>query len=250
MQKITAIIPTYNEAHNIAEAIDCVKFANEILVYDSFSTDNTVTIAQSKGARVVQHTCECLSAQKNRAINDAKHEWIILLDADERIPQPLAEEMIKTVKNPGKFDSFWIFRNNYFMGRNLKKSGIQNDKCIRLFKRDTCRYNNKWVHEEIESQGYTGQLKHRINHNTYTTLNAFIEKMNRYADWQAMDYDKRTGTITAYHLLLKPFFRFFKHYLWGLGFSDGFAGFVFACTQAYAVQMRYIKLKLLRNNIK
>lgn len=250
MHKLSAIITCFNEAHNIEEVIDSVAFADEVIVVDSYSTDNTVELAKGKKCTVLQHKYETPSKQKNWIIPQAKHEWILLLDADERITPELKDEIFEVLTSPKK-DAYWIYRTDHFMGRKLHFSGIQGDKVVRLFLRDKCRYNSNFVHEEIDltSGLKVGFLKNRMQHNTYTTLNAFYEKLNRYADWQALDYQKKTGHITFYHLMLKPAFRFFKHYVWGGGILDGFPGYVYASSQAYAVKMRYIKLKQIQKNI-
>jgi hypothetical protein len=136
------------------------------------------------------------------------------------------------------------------MGKLIRHSGWRNDKVIRLFQKDKSRYNNKYVHEELITDGKAGYLKNKMYHNTYTTLDAYIEKLNRYASLQALDYDPKVGKITLYHLFIKPSYRFIKHYFIHFGFLDGFAGFVIAIVSAYAVRMRYIKLWLLRKNQK
>lgn len=246
MRKLTAIIPTGNEAHNIAEAIESVRFADEILVVDSFSTDQTVEIAQRAGAKVIQREYGYSASQKNWAIPQAEHEWILLLDADERIPEALQQEIINTLEQEPNHDGYWIYRRNFFLGREVKYSW-KDDRVIRLFHRDRCRYEDKHVHAEILAEGSVGELKNSMIHNTYVSIDAYVKKLNRYADWQANDYDKKVGKITAFHLWVKPGFRFFKHYLLKQGFRDGMPGFIIAILQAYAVRMRYIKLWIKRN---
>ncbi len=250
MEKLTAIVPTGNEAHNIDAVLESVSFADEIMVVDSYSTDNTVELAKKYTDFIVQREYEYSASQKNWAIPQATHEWILLVDADERITPALRDEIQSILKNPGKEVGYWIFRDNLFMGRQLKDSGIKGDKCIRLFRKSLCKYEDKHVHAEIIAQGEVGALKNRMLHDTYVDIDRFYIKMNRYASWQAEDYDKKTKNITLYHLWLKPSFRFFKHYILGKGFLDGFEGYVYACTQYHAVKMRYIKLKMLRKGIK
>lgn len=247
MRKLTAIIPTGNEEHNIAEAIDSVSFADEILVVDSYSTDRTVEIAQEKGAKVIQREYGYSASQKNWAIPQATHEWILLLDADERIPEPLKNEIISVLKSEPVHDGYWIYRRNFFLGREVKHTW-KDDRVIRLFHRDRCRYEDKHVHAEIIAEGSVGELQNSMTHNTYISIDAYVKKLNRYAEWQANDYDKKVGKITPYHLWIKPGFRFFKHYFLKQGFRDGMPGFIVSILQAYAVRMRYIKLWIKRNN--
>lgn len=250
MEKLTAIIPTGNEAHNIEAVLESVSFADEIMVVDSYSTDNTVELARKYTDFIIQREYEYSASQKNWAIPQATHEWILLVDADERIPTELREEIQNILKNPGKEVGYWIYRDNLFMGRRLKDSGIKGDKCIRLFRKSLCKYEDKHVHAEIIAQGEVGSLRNRMLHDTYVDIDRFYAKMNRYATWQAEDYDKKTKHINFFHLCIKPCFRFLKHYIIGKGFLDGFEGYAYACSQHYAVKMRYIKLKMLRKGIK
>ncbi len=251
-EKVTAIIPCYNEEHNIRDVIESVSFADEIMVVDSFSTDRTVEIAKEYTDFIIQRVFDYPSSQKNWAIPQANHKWILLVDADERVPHELKEEVLEVLKNPEKDEhvAYWIKRMNHFMGERIHYSGWRNDKVIRLFHRDKCKYDNRHVHEEIVTEGKVGMLKNKFYHNTYTTFDAYISKLNRYATWQAEDYDKKTGKLTPYHFIIKPFWGFIKHYIVQSGFRDGVPGLVIGYVQWYAVFMRYVKLWLLRRNRK
>lgn len=248
--KITAIIPTGNEIHNIEEVIASVSFADEILIVDSYSTDGTYEKATKLADKVIRREYQYSASQKNWAIPQAKHDWIILVDADERVTPALRKEIIGILENPPKDDTvaYWIGRNNHFMGEPVKHSGWKNDKVIRLFKRDAVRYQDKHVHAEIIADGSISRLTNKLYHDTYITLDKYLEKMNRYAWWQAKDYDKKTGKLTPYHFFIKPFWGFFKHYVIQGGFRDGVVGLTIGYIQGYTVFMRYAKLWLLRRN--
>ena len=246
MEKLTAIIPTFNEAHNIVAAIKSLDFADEIMIIDSFSTDNTLELAKPLSTTILQREYQNSASQKNWAIPQAKHEWILLLDADERITLELKEEVIAMLKSNPDINGFWIPRINYFMGKRIRFSGWQGDKVIRLFKRDECRYEQKHVHAEIITKGEVSKLKNAISHNTYVSLEAMQNKLDRYAQWQAKDYDGRTGQITPYHTVIKPFVRFIKHYIFQLGILDGKVGYIISSLQANAVKMRYHYLNKIR----
>ncbi|WP_452231834.1 glycosyltransferase family 2 protein [Lacinutrix sp. MEBiC02595] len=247
MNKLTAIIPTGNEIHNIEAVIASVSFADEILVVDSFSTDGTFEKAQELATKVIRREYEYSASQKNWAIPQAKHEWILLVDADERVTPELREEIQAKLKESKiEHTAYWIGRMNHFMGERVHYSGWRNDKVIRLFKRDLCTYEDKHVHAEIIVNGTIGKLESKFYHNTYITFDKYLEKMNRYAWWQAKDYDKKTGSLTPYHFVIKPFYGFFKHYIMQRGFLDGLVGFTIGTIQAYVVFMRYLKLWLLR----
>jgi len=250
MQKLTAIIPTGNEIHNIEAVIASVKFADEILIVDSFSTDGTYEKAKELATKVIRREYQYSASQKNWAIPQAAHEWVLLVDADERVTPELEKEIKETISNPTNNIAYWIGRNNHFMGERVKYSGWRNDKVIRLFKRDLCKYEDKQVHAEIIADGAVDSLKNKLYHNTYITFDAYVEKMNRYATWQAKDYDKKIGKLTPYHFILKPFWGFFKHYIVQSGFRDGVVGLTIGYMQAYVVFMRYVKLWLLRKKRK
>jgi len=252
LEKITALIPTGNEIHNIKEVITSVSFADEILVVDSLSTDGTYEKAVQLADKVIQREYQYSSSQKNWAIPQAKHEWILLIDADERVTPELREEILAILKNPPTDDTvaYWIGRKNHFMGKAVNHSGWKNDKVIRLFKRDFCKYEDKKVHAEIIARGNVGKLNHKFYHDTYLSIDKYLEKMNRYAWWQAYDYDKKVGKLTPYHFIIKPFWGFFKHYVIQGGFRDGVVGLTIGYIQGYTVFMRYVKVWLLRKNRK
>ena len=249
MNKLTAIIPTGNEIHNIEDAIKSVDFADEILVVDSFSNDGTYEKAQELATIVIRREYQYSASQKNWASPQATNEWILLLDADERVTPELKKEIQEVLQSvPKDVVAFWMGRNNHFMGERVKYSGWKNDKVIRLFKRDFCKYEDKHVHAEIIADGGIRKLKNKLYHNTYVSLDKYLEKMNRYATWQAKDYDKKTGPLTPYHFIIKPFWGFFKHYFLQSGFRDGVIGLTIGYIQGYTVFMRYVKLWLLRRN--
>ena len=242
MIPVTAIIPTYNEEECILNAIASVQFADEVLVVDSYSTDKTVKLAQSKGAKIIQRDYNYSASQKNWAIPQAKHPWILLIDADETVPVALKIEIQSILKSEPKESGFYIYRKNFFLGQKIKYSGWQRDKVIRLFKRDECAYEDRHVHAEIVSSGKIGFLKHKIIHNTYKNFNHYLSKIERYAEWQSKDYKKKNKSPSPWHFITRPPFRFIKHYVIQLGFLDGFAGLVIAALQSYGVFLRYIHL--------
>ena len=151
----------------------------------------------------------------------------------------LRKEVTETINSKSVISGFWIRRQNYFMGRKVRFSGWRGDKVIRLFKRDECRYEDKHVHAEIISNGKIGILKNKIIHNTFITKEIYLKKLERYAKWQAEDYDTKVKEINIYHTKIKPLFRFFRHYILQLGILDGYVGFVISSYQARAVKMRY-----------
>ncbi|WP_231512796.1 glycosyltransferase family 2 protein [Aureispira sp. CCB-QB1] len=241
---LTVIIPTYNEEEHIADLLKQVTWADEVIVVDSFSTDATVELVQQTTAKLVQRTYIGPADQKNWAIDQASHNWVLILDADERLTTPLMNELKEIVTQPVlEHAGYWIYRQNYFMGKKIKYCGLQRDKVIRLIQRDLCAYNNKQVHEEIESSGSIGFLNHKLEHHTYKNLAHFLAKNERYALWSAQDHLPNVKRVTSWHLFVKPVGRFFSQYILKRGFWDGQAGFIFCVIMAWGVFLRYAKIK-------
>lgn len=245
---LSIIIPTYNEAEHLKQLLPQLQWATEIIVVDSFSKDQTVAIAKQHGAKVWQRKYVGPADQKNWAIQQATHAWILILDADERLTPALQKEIQTFLQHPStEYDGYWIRRQNYFMGKKIKYSGWQGDSVIRLIQKSKCRYNNKQVHEEIEDTGKIGKLQHPIEHYTYKNLEHFLAKMTRYAAWSAQDYLPKTPKVTLYHLWFKPVFRFVSHYFLKRGFLDGRVGFIISVIMAWGVFLRYVKIKEMQN---
>lgn len=241
MKKITAIIPTLNEEIHIEEAIKSVSFADEIIIIDSFSSDNTIAIASKYDVRIIQRTFDDFSSQKNAAIDAAKHDWIYILDADERVTPAVKDEILNAVNNPQDFVGFYVRRTFYFEGQRVHYSGFQRDKVIRLFLKQHCRYGGL-VHERIKADGKIGFFKNKIDHFSYRNFDHYISKMNHYAAIRAKELFEQQKKVTLFHVMIKPLARFCIHYFIRLGFLDGFTGFLVAKTQAFGVFSRYIKL--------
>ena len=249
MTKITAIIPTLNEEIHIIDAIKSVDFADEIIVIDSYSTDATVALAKSLGVTIFQRKFDDFSTQKNFAIDKAKNQWIYVLDADERVTPKVKKEILEAVKNPNENVGFYVRRTFFFMDRKINYGGCQRDKVVRLFLKEHCRYNGSPVHETIETEGKLGFFKNKIDHFSYRSYDHYISKMNHYAALRGKQFHNKGIKVNLFHILIKPPARFVIHYFIRLGFLDGFAGFVFAKTQAYGVFSRYIKLWLFNRGI-
>lgn len=245
MQKLSVIIPTYNEAEHIQGVIESALWADEIIIVDSFSSDETVQLAKEYTNFVVQRKYIGPAEQKNWAIEQATHPWVLILDADERVTPPLKKEIQQLLAlDELPYDAYWIRRQNYFMGQRVRYSAWQGDAVIRLIRSKNCRYDNKQVHEEIDTTHIkVGRLKHGIQHFTFKNTAHFLAKINRYAAWSAQDHLSKTPKVGYYHLCVKPLFRFFKHYIWGRGFLDGKVGFIISVLMAWGVFLRYLNIK-------
>jgi glycosyltransferase involved in cell wall biosynthesis len=248
LEKLTAIIPTFNEEENIQRAIDSVDFADEILVIDSFSTDRTLEIvAKYPRIRLIQRVFDNFSNQKNFAIQQAKYNWIFLLDADEEVTDNLKQELKNKIIKPDNFKGFYVYRNFFFRNKKINFSGWQRDKVIRLFKKDDNIYQGK-VHEKIQSKGEIGFLKEKLNHYSYKNREQYKAKLLKYAKLQAEEILDKQSYVTPFHIIIKPSIRFLIHYFIKLGILDGKSGLIMSYLSAYGVFERYRELKKLKRN--
>ena len=226
-------------------------FVDELIIVDSFSTDKTCDIIKEfPHVKSYQRKFDDFSSQKNYAIEQASNDWIIFFDADEVITKSLKEEIIEKVSNETEEVAYWIYRTTIYMAKEIRYSGLQNDKVIRLFRKEFCMYNGKLVHEEIEAKGKVGFLKNKMKHYSYAGIDTIIAKRNKYAQLQAETLYKKGKKPNTFHFLVKPAFRFFKHFVLKKGFLDGFQGFMISFIYSYTVFMRYVKLWLLHRNLK
>ncbi len=246
--KISALAITYNEEENIERFVKCLDFADEIIFVDSYSNDKTVEIARSMGVRVIEHTFEDFSSQRNFAIQQARNEWILFFDLDEIISPKLKDEIIKKLNNPKDKVAFFIKRNFHFMDKKIRFGGWQNDKTIRLFNKNNCNYHG-FVHEKIKANGAVGTLKNSLNHFSYKTFDNYNDKLNLYSRLQAeslYDKKKRPG---FYHFIIRPAYRFLWQYIFRLGFLDGKEGFILAYVHSFSVFKRYLQLWMMYRKI-
>jgi glycosyltransferase involved in cell wall biosynthesis len=241
-EKITALVPTLDEEENLRDCLASVAWADEIFVVDSGSADRTLEIAREFGARVVQHEYVNSAAQKNWAIPQAAHAWVLLVDADERVTPELRDEIRGILAREEKFDGYWIRRANHFLGRRMNHCGWETDKVIRLFHRDKGRYQEREVHAEIDLPGPLPILRHPLLHYSFRSFRQYWRKMQLYSDWGASQLHKegkRSGWVS---IGLRPPLRFLKMYVARLGFLDGIHGLVLCMLAAFSVFLKYAKL--------
>lgn len=246
---ISALAITYNEEKNVERYIKSLSFADEIIIVDSFSTDNTVEIAKQLGAKVVQREFDNFSAQKNYALSLATNNWVTFFDLDEIVTTELAEEITNIVKTNPKNEAYKVKRNFYFMGKRLKYSGFQTDTVVRLFNKNQCKYNGKLVHEVLETSKTIDKFKHHVEHQTYKSFDNYNEKLTLYSKLQAEALFKKNIRPNLYHFLFRPWYRFMHQYFLRLGFLDGKEGFIISYIHAFSVFKRYIQLWTMYRNI-
>src|SRR5436189_289995 len=182
---LTVIVPTFNEEATLRDCLDSVRFADEILVVDSYSSDATVAIARELGARVLQHEYVYSAKQKNWSIPQATHEWVLLVDSDERVTPELREEILALLAAGPRHDGYWIPRANHFLGRRIRRCGWGTDKVIRLFRRDVARYQDREVHAEIDLPGPLPVLRHALEHRSFRSFGQYWRKLQIYSAWGA-----------------------------------------------------------------
>ena len=240
-QKLSVIVPCFNEEKNIEACLESVRWADEILVVDSFSTDATLEIARRYTDRILQHEYINSAAQKNWAIPQARHDWVLIVDCDERITPALQEEIIAILRQGSEKDGYWIMRKNFLFGKEIRHSGWGNDSVLRLFRRDLSRYQAKRVHAEVELKK-TEFLKGFLEHHSVSSLTHWVNKINRYTSWKAQDkHDKGVAAPVA-HMIIRPPMTFFKDYVLRLGILDGWRGFLIASMSAFADLVMTAKL--------
>ena len=233
MHKLSIVIITKNAEKFIADAVKSTIFADEVLVLDSDSTDDTCRIAEELGARVKHQDWLGFGPQKNKAVELANNDWVFVLDSDERITPKLQDEIFFTLNNP-QSDGYRIARLNNFFGKNIKTCGLYPDYSIRLFNRTKGQFNNVAVHESVQIDGNAAKLKNHMIHLAYENIDEFITKQKRYAELS----QKKKNLLKA---LFSPCWTFFKLYFIKLGFLDGWHGFVIAKIYAQYTFWKYSK---------
>ncbi len=239
---LTVIVPTYNEEATLQACLESVAFADEILLVDSFSTDGTLDIARAFGARILQHEYVYSARQKNWVIPQATHEWVLLVDSDERVTPELRDEILRLLAGDSLRDGYWIRRANHFMGRRMQRCGWGTDKVIRLFRRDVARYEDRKVHAEIDLPPPLPVLEHPLEHHSFRSFAQYFRKLQLYSEWGAAQLyrdGKRAGFVQS---LGRPVTRFLKMYVLRLGCLEGLHGLVLSMLGAFTVYLKYARL--------
>jgi len=231
--QLSVIIPCYNEEKNIRGCLESVTWADEILVVDSFSTDRTLDIAREYTDRILQHEYVNSAAQKNWTIPQARHDWVLIVDSDERVTPELRGEITALLAHAPRRDGYWIKRKNFLFGKEVRHSGWGGDSVLRLFRKDLGRYQEKRVHAEVELAN-TDVLSGYLEHVSVSSMTDWVNKINRYSSWKARDkFERRTKAPVA-HMILRPPLRFVKDYVFRLGVLDGWRGFLISSLSAFA----------------
>jgi glycosyltransferase involved in cell wall biosynthesis len=240
MPRLSAIVITRNEAANIAACLDSVAFCDERIVVDSGSDDDTVAIAQAHGAVVHHHAWEGFGRQKQVALSHAAGDWVLLIDADERVTPALAAQIQKTIAQPAA-DGYEMPRLSTFLGRPMRHSGWYPDYVLRLFRRGKARISDDLVHERVICDGAVARLTEPLHHFPVATLESALSRVDRYSTANAQMLVTSGRRVSFASGVLHGLFTFFKTYILRAGFLDGREGFLLAVLNAEGAYYKYMK---------
>ena len=244
LNQLSVIIITKNEGLNIRACLESVSWADEIIVVDSGSQDDTVAICREFTPHVYIHDWPGFGAQKNRALNYASKNWVLSLDADERISPELKKE-IQAVLQEKREDAYEIPRLSSFCGRYIHHSGWRPDYVTRLFKRSAGKFSDDLVHERVIINGTTGKLRQSILHESFRNTEQLLDKINHYSTASALMLHQKGRTATLKKAVTHAVWAFLRTYILRAGFLDGREGFMLAVSTAEGTYYRYVKLMLM-----
>jgi glycosyltransferase involved in cell wall biosynthesis len=239
---LSVTIITLNEADHIGAAIESAAWADETIVVDCGSTDDTVAIARAHGVRVEFRAWTGWIDQKNYAASLAANDWIFSLDADERLTPALAEEIRALLATEPPRRGYRVPRVTYHLGRWIRTTDFYPDFQTRLYDRRAARWRGKYVHESVAVDGPSGQLRHELLHYSYRDLRDHLERINNYTSLAARQMRERGRRATALDLLIQPPAAFLRNYVLRRGFLDGGAGLALSLVNAYSVFLKFAKL--------
>ncbi len=242
---LSVVLITHNAAGQLAECLASVAFADEVVVVDSGSTDGTVALAERYGARVVTKEWLGFGRQKQFAVEQAAHDWVLCLDADERVSPELAASLVREMQAPAA-PVYRMPRRNRFLGRWLRHGEGYPDWSARLFDRRQARWSDDVVHEKVLYTATPGMLAGDLLHDSAEDLGRYLEKQNRYTMLAAAELHRRGQHAGAMELIFSPLMRFLKFYVLRFGFLDGLPGLVHISIGCMNSFMKYAKLVELR----
>lgn len=241
---VSVAIITHNEEKNISAALESVKDFEDIVVVDSGSTDTTIEICRRYTERVFHHEWQGYAKQKQTAVDYAGRQWVLILDADERVTPELKSEMLERIAN-STLSGFYLPRKNFFLGKWIRHSGWWPDYTLRLFKKELSFVEQREVHEKVIVKGQPGYLKNPLEHYTYRSISEYIGKMEKYSTLSAKELlIKNTPSSISlfFKMLTSPVFTFLKMYFLKQGFRDGMHGFILAVLYSFYTFLKYTKV--------
>lgn len=245
--KISATIIACNEERNIARAIESLRCCDEIIVVDSGSTDRTVEIAEKLGARVIEMPWKGYASQKNYASEQAAHDWVLSIDADESLSEALEAEIWQIKKSGPQYDAYTMPRLAQYLGRWILHSGWYPDRKIRLFDRRKARWEGDYVHESVRVNGVVGHLESNLLHFTCNSLAEHLRTMDRYTTLAAEQLVDQKVDIHWRRIVFDPLWTFFRTYFLKQGFRDGLEGLCIAYMAAFYNFVKYAKARFMQS---
>jgi glycosyltransferase involved in cell wall biosynthesis len=239
--KVSGVITSFNEEHNIADCIESLLWCDEIILVDSYSTDRTPEIAQQYDkVRFFQRPYFGAGAQKNWAMQHVRYDWIFLLDSDERCTPELRQEICDLLAAGPEQTAFMMNRNVYILGKRIRFSGWQHDRVARLFRKGGAYYENRRVHSVLHTSGETPILDNAIEHFMVDrSFDEYAFRLAKYGYWNAAQCWRDGDRTSALEVLVRPLWRFFRTYILQLGFLDGSLGIIFCLLQSYSTFMKF-----------
>jgi len=243
MSRLSVIIITYNEEENIKHCLESVQWSDEIVIVDAFSSDRTVEIAREFTPRVFQNEWTNFSQQKNLALGKATSEWVLNIDADERVTPELKEEILAILNSqPQSFNGYYIARRNHYLGKWIRHCGWYPDYKLRLFRRGKGKFNERTVHESVLVEGRKGHLKSCLHHYSYKNLSDHLSKIDKFTSLAAEEMFKNGKRGRVFDLIFRPPIKFIKMYLIKKGYLDGTYGLIVSIIGSFYLFMKYLKL--------
>jgi len=239
---LSVIIITKNVAATIKQCLDSVAFANEIIILDSGSTDNTVDICRQYTDKVYVTDWPGFGVQKNRALDKVSHEWVLSIDADEYLSPELKNSIQQVVDNKSDCAAYSMLRRTSLCGKYIKHGDWGNDYCVRLFKANKARFTDVAIHEYLKVEGKVGKVAGLLMHDSYPDIHSLVDRMNRYTTLNAEILREKGKSSNIVKALLRAIWRFIRAYFIRLGFLDGKEGFLVAVITAESAFYRYAKL--------
>jgi len=246
---LSACIIAFNEEDRIEACIASLDFCDEILVVDSHSSDGTRELAESLGARVIERDWPGHVAQKEFTVRQAQHEWVMCIDADERVSPALREELV-ALKQAGFPDrAGWRMpRCSRYLGRWIRRGTWYPDLQLRLFDRRRGHWGGENPHDRVELEGSVGRLAGDLLHDPYRNLSEHLQTIDTYTTTMAEGLVRRGKRVGVWNLVVNPAVRFFRFYVLELGFLEGWRGFLLACLAAHYVRVKYAKALILQRS--
>ena len=252
MPKVSVIVITYNEAVNIERCLSSVLWADEVIIVDSYSSDNTVSLAEAfSNVKIIRKKWEGFVKSKQTALANTSNDWTLWLDADEEVTAELEEEIKIRLETNNSNVAFDMPRKTFFLGEWIKHCGWYPGRIVRLFNKKKCRFSENFLHERVDVEsGNIGHLKSDLLHYSYITLYQYFDKMNKYGRYGAEELLRRGKKFQSWKLVASPLFTFIKFYFINRGFLEGKRGFIIGVGSAFSNFIKYVNFYYLEKEQK